>query len=85
MDGGAQIRDPYYKFSRDPDMSLDTAPYPAGVPRPGMLSVRRVHLLPACSDSEDMQRSPASAPCNCSFRGRPPLEACLRCKQKFET
>ena len=35
----AQIRDPYYKFSRDPDMSLDTAPYPAGVPKPGMLAV----------------------------------------------
>ena len=36
----AQIRDPYYKFSRDPDMSLDTAPYPAGVPKPGVLAVR---------------------------------------------
>ena len=36
----AQIRDPYYKFSRDPDMSLDTAPYPAGVPKPGIVAVR---------------------------------------------
>ena len=30
-----QVRDPYYKFSRDPDMSLDTAPYPSGIPRTG--------------------------------------------------
>ncbi len=39
---GAQIRDPYYKFSRDPDMSLDTAPYPAGVPKPGTFAVRSI-------------------------------------------
>ena len=29
------MRDPYYQFSRDPDMSLDTAPYPSGVGRTG--------------------------------------------------
>ena len=41
----AQIRDPYYKFSRDPDMSLDTAPYPAGVPKSGMPAVRTMTHL----------------------------------------
>ncbi len=43
----AQIRDPYYKFSRDPDMSLDTAPYPAGVPKPGTYVVRSITCLTA--------------------------------------
>ena len=47
----SQIKDPFYKFSRDPDMSLDTAPYPAGVPKPGLLAVREdAHFrLPALS------------------------------------
>ena len=42
----SQVKDPYYRFSRDPDMSLDTAPYPAGVPKPGLLAVRKDMLSP---------------------------------------
>ena len=36
----SQVRDPYYKFSRDPDMSLDTAPYPSGIARTGRAGYR---------------------------------------------